>query len=229
MPLKIAVLNLMPNKIETEQQLKKKIGDLDKSVKFTFIRTATYNPKNTDLNYLNKFYYELNDIKNDNFDAFICTGAPLEKIPFESVLYWDELTKIFDWSKKNIFSSYFICWGAQAALYHYYGIKKYLMKKKLSGIFSQKLMLENERLTKKFSNEIPVPVSRYATTNISDIKKNKDLTLILHSKLSGPCLISNKQENENDVEKLFKISNKNKVKRKSSSSAEELILNEIRK
>ena len=195
MSLKIAVLNLMPNKIETEQQLKKKISGLNKNPDFTFIKTATYTSKNTDLNYLNKFYYELNDIKNVNFDAFICTGAPLEKIPFESVIYWNELTEIFDWSRKNIFSSYFICWGAQAALYHYYGIKKYLMKKKLSGIFNQKKML-NDSLIKQFPLEILVPVSRYATTKISDIKKNTDLTLILNSNISGPCLIANKNNNE---------------------------------
>ena len=196
MSLKIAVLNLMPNKIETEQQLKKKIVGLNKNLEFIFIKTSTYTPKNTDINYLNKFYFELNDIKSENFDGFICTGAPLEKIPFESVIYWNELTEIFNWSRKNIFSSYFICWGAQAALYHYYGIKKYLIGKKLSGIFNQKKMKKDEKLTKQLSSEIPVPVSRYATTKISDINKIKELTLILNSNISGPCLIANKNNNE---------------------------------
>ena len=196
MSLKIAVLNLMPKKIETEKQLKKKIVGLNKSINFTFIKTATYTPKNTDIDYLNKFYFEFDEIKNKDFDGFICTGAPLEKIPFESVIYWDELTKILNWCKKNIFSSFFICWGAQAALYHYYKIEKHLMKEKISGIYSQKKMLKNEELTKQFSSEILVPVSRYATTKISDIDKNKELTLILNSNISGPCLIANKNNNE---------------------------------
>ena len=129
MTIEIAVLNLMPNKVETEQQLKKKLGSFSKNVNFTVLRTATYTSKNTDVSYLDYYYYDFDSIKNKSFNGFICTGAPLEKMPFESVIYWKELTKFFDWANKNVFSSYFICWGAQAALYHYYGIEKYLMKK----------------------------------------------------------------------------------------------------
>jgi homoserine O-succinyltransferase len=135
MSIKIAVLNLMPNKVETERHLKNKICSLDKNLDFTFIKTATYVSKNTDSKYLNNYYKELNEIKNQQFDAFVCTGAPLEKIPFESVIYWKELKEIFNWARKKTFSSYFICWGAQAALYHHYGIDKYLMEKKISGVF----------------------------------------------------------------------------------------------
>ncbi len=166
------------------------------NIDFTFIRTATYTPKNTDIKYLNKYYFIFDDIKNKNFDGFICTGAPLEKIPFESVKYWAELTKIFNWSRENIFSSYFICWGAQAALYHHYGIKKYLLEKKISGVFNQKIVTKSERITKQFSSKILVPVSRYATTKLSDINKTKELTIILNSNVSGPCLVANKNKNE---------------------------------
>ena len=138
MSINIAVLNLMPNKIETERHLKSKICSLDKKLEFTFIKTATYVSKNTDSKYLNNHYKELNEIKNQKFDAFVCTGAPLEKIPFESVIYWKELKKIFNWAREKTLSSYFICWGAQAALYHHYGIDKYLLREKVSGVFFQK-------------------------------------------------------------------------------------------
>ena len=192
MAIEIAVLNLMPNKVETEQQLKKKLGSFSKNVNFTFLRTATYTSKNTDINYLNYYYYDFDYIKNKSFNGFICTGAPLEKMPFESVIYWKELTKFFDWANKNVYSSYFICWGAQAALYHYYGIEKYLMKKKLSGIFEQKMMTQNEKLTKLLPSKLFVPVSRYATNKNADINRVKELSIILDSKVSGPCLVKNK-------------------------------------
>tara|TARA_B100001559_G_scaffold243102_1_gene206136 strand:- start:4 stop:804 length:801 start_codon:yes stop_codon:yes gene_type:complete len=196
MSIKIAVLNLMPNKVETERHLKNKICSLDKNLEFTFIKTATYVSKNTDPKYLNNYYKELDDIKDKDFDAFICTGAPLEKIPFESVIYWRELTKIFDWAREKIFSSYFICWGAQAALYHHYGIDKYLMKEKISGVFFQKKHTQTDPLTEKLPKNIPVPISRYASINESDLLKFKELELILGSKDSGPCLVVNKKDNE---------------------------------
>tara|TARA_B100000886_G_scaffold336966_1_gene296745 strand:- start:3780 stop:4583 length:804 start_codon:yes stop_codon:yes gene_type:complete len=195
MTTEIAVLNLMPKKVETEQQLKKKLGGFSKKVNYTFLRTATYTPKNTDINYLNHYYYDFDDIKKKSFNGFICTGAPLEKMPFESVIYWKELTKIFDWVNKNVFSSYFICWGAQAALYHYYGIEKYLMGKKLSGIFEQKIITQNEKLTKLLPSMIFVPVSRYATNKSADINKVRELSIIVGSKVSGPCLVANKIKN----------------------------------
>ena len=196
MSINIAVLNLMPNKVETERHLKSKICSLDKNLEFTFIKTATYVSKNTDSKYLNNYYKELNEIKNQKFDAFVCTGAPLEKIPFESVIYWKELKEIFNWARKKTFSSYFICWGAQAALYHHYGIDKYLMEKKISGVFLQKKHTQIDPLTAKLPKNIPVPVSRYASIKESDLLKFKELELILGSKDSGPCLVLNKKDNE---------------------------------
>ena len=196
MSINIAVLNLMPNKIETERHLKSKICSLDKKLEFTFIKTATYVSKNTDTKYLNNHYKELNEIKNQKFDAFVCTGAPLEKIPFESVIYWKELKEIFNWARKKTFSSYFICWGAQAALYHHYGIDKYLMRKKVSGVFFQKKHSKIDTLTEKLPKNIPVPVSRYASIKESDLLKFKELELIFGSKDSGPCLVVNKKNNE---------------------------------
>lgn len=186
----------MPNKIETERHLKSKICSLDKKLEFTFIKTATYVSKNTDTKYLNNHYKELNEIKNQKFDAFVCTGAPLEKIPFESVIYWKELKEIFNWARKKTFSSYFICWGAQAALYHHYGIDKYLMRKKVSGVFFQKKHSKIDTLTEKLPKNIPVPVSRYASIKESDLLKFKELELIFGSKDSGPCLVVNKKNNE---------------------------------
>ena len=196
MSINIAVLNLMPNKVETERHLKSKICSLDKNLEFTFIKTATYVSKNTDSKYLNNHYKEHNEIKNQKFDAFVCTGAPLEKIPFESVIYWKELKEIFNWAREKIFSSYFICWGAQAALYHHYGIDKHLMKKKISGVFFQKKHTQIDPLTKKLPKNIPVPVSRYASIKESDLLKFKELELIFGSKDSGPCLVVNKKNNE---------------------------------
>ena len=186
----------MPNKVETERHLKSKICSLDQKLEFTFIKTATYVSKNTDSKYLNNHYKELNEIKNQKFDAFVCTGAPLEKIPFESVIYWKELKEIFNWARKKTFSSYFICWGAQAALYHHYGIDKYLMREKVSGVFFQKKHSQIDPLTEKLPKNIPVPVSRYASIKESDLLKFKELELIFGSKDSGPCLVVNKRNNE---------------------------------
>ena len=130
-PLKILILNLMPKKVETETQLLRLLGNTPLQVEVELLQTATYTPKNTSQEHLLKFYKTFDDVKDQRFDGMIITGAPVEKMAFEEVSYWPELCTIMEWARNNVFSTYFICWGAQAALYYYYGIPKYLLPHKL--------------------------------------------------------------------------------------------------
>ena len=134
-PLKILILNLMPKKIETETQLLRLLGNTPLQVEVELLQTATYTSKNTPQEHLLKFYKTFDEIKDQRFDGMIITGAPVEKMEFEQVSYWPELCTIMEWARHNVFCTYFICWGAQAALYHYYGIPKYLLPEKLFGVF----------------------------------------------------------------------------------------------
>ena len=139
-PLKICILNLMPLKEETELQLLRALSNTPLQVDVTFITVKTHESKNTDKSHLNKFYQTFEEIKNNNYDGMIITGAPVEKLEFEEVNYWDELITVMEWSKKHVTSTIHICWGAQAGLYYHYGIKKELLPKKLSGVYKHRVM-----------------------------------------------------------------------------------------
>ena len=134
-PLKLAILNIMPTKIVTETQLLRLLGNTPLQVDVTFLRTSTHNPKNTPLEHLESFYRTFEQIRGMKFDGLIITGAPVEKLEFSQVHYWNELTDIMKWSRKNVYSTMHICWGAQAGLYYNYGIEKRVLDKKLSGVY----------------------------------------------------------------------------------------------
>ena len=192
-PLKIGILNLMPTKIETETQLLRLIGNSPLQVEVVLIRPKDHVAKNTSHEHLRTFYTTFDAIKDSKMDGLIITGAPVEQLPFEEVDYWDELTEIMDWSKKNVFSTLHICWAAQAGLYHYYGIPKYALDKKIFGVFRHQVTDHSEQLTRGFDDVFYAPHSRYTEVWREDIEKNPKLKIIAESPEAGVYLVSAKK------------------------------------
>ncbi|RXJ69698.1 homoserine O-succinyltransferase [Halarcobacter ebronensis] len=191
-PLKIIILNLMPNKIETETQLLRLLGNTPLQTEITLLKTATYKSKHTSEDHLESFYKTFDEIKKHTFDGLIITGAPIETMPFEQVSYWDELTKIMDFSKTNVTSTLHICWGSQAGLYYHHGIQKYEQNKKTFGVFEHELFNKTNPLLRGFDDEAYIPHSRYTTVLKKDIDKIDELELLLYSEDSGVCLVASK-------------------------------------
>ena len=191
-PLEIAIINLMPTKVVTETQLMRLLSNSPLQVNITLISTSTYVGKNTPLEHLERFYKSFDEVKNKKFDGMIITGAPVEEIEFSEVKYWKELEEIFEYAKTNVTSTMFICWGAQAALHYYYGIKKYPLEKKLFGIFKHKKFLPYEKLLKGTDDRFYMPHSRHTTVKIDDIKACNDLVLIASSKEAGASIMRSK-------------------------------------
>ena len=160
-PLRILILNLMPIKHVTETQLLRLLGNTPLQVEVDFIYTKSYIPTHTSQDYLTEFYGTFDDVRDKKYDGFIITGAPVELLEFEEVAYWSELTEIMDWSLTNVWSTFHICWGAQAALYHHYGVSKYTLDEKISGVFKHRLCVEHEKLFRGFDDEFFVPHSRH--------------------------------------------------------------------
>ena len=193
-PLNIAILNLMPEKERTELQLLRLLGNTPLQVNVTFLYTATHNSKNISKSHLDNFYETFEDVKNRRFDGLIITGAPIEHLQFEDVNYWDELKKIMDWSKDNVTSVLHICWGAQAALYHHYGIDKYELPEKCSGVFNHSLSDATVKLVQGFNDEFNAPHSRYTTVSSEEIRMNPNLTLLAESDDAGAFIIMSNDE-----------------------------------
>lgn len=191
-PLNILILNLMPEKEKTELQLLRLLGNTPLQVNVTFLNTATYESKNVSKNHLDSFYTTFEHVKNRRYDGLIITGAPIEHLPFEDVVYWDELKQIMDWSKTNVTSTLHICWGAQAALYHHYGINKFELPKKLSGIYSHQLTDPTVELTRGFNDVFTAPHSRYTSVSIEEIEQEQDLQLLAVSEEAGAFIILSK-------------------------------------
>ena len=190
-PLKILILNLMPIKSVTETQLLRLLGNTPLQVEVTFIYTRTYTPTHTEHDYLTEFYGTFDDVRRKNYDGFIITGAPIELIDFEDVAYWQELTEIMNWSKSHVWSTFHICWGAQAALYHHYGVPKYLMSEKLSGVYKHRLCVQHEKLFRGFDDEFYVPHSRNTEIRRADIEKVPALTILSESDEAGIYAVAN--------------------------------------
>ena len=184
-PLRILILNLMPTKIVTETQLLRLLGNTSLQVEVDFIYTATYEPKNVSQEHLSEFYGTFADVKHKKYDGLIITGAPVEKIEFEEVQYWAELCEIMEWSKKHVFSTLYICWGAQAGLYYHHGVKKHLLAEKMFGVFPHSLKVEHEKLFRGFDDEFFVPHSRHTEVRRADIEQVADLTILAESKEAG--------------------------------------------
>ena len=194
-PMKVLLLNLMPRKRDTEIQFARLLGNSPLQIELTLMTTASYQPKNEETTYLNEFYYTLDEIKNNFYDALIITGAPVETLPFEEVAYWKELINIIEWSDTHIFQRVGICWGAQALLYHQFQIPKYSLKDKIFGIFSHQINQAKLRLMQGFTDNFPMPVSRHTETKISDIKKYLQFDILAYSEKAGIGMIIN---NNND-------------------------------
>ncbi|MDR1579606.1 MAG: homoserine O-succinyltransferase [Synergistaceae bacterium] len=188
-PIRIAVLNLMPNKSETELQLLRLLGGTPLQVEVDFIHVASHVSKNTLLSHLETFYKTFDRIRERCYDGLIITGAPVETLPFEHVDYWPELCSVMEWSKYNVYSTYHICWGAQAGLYYHYGMEKYPLDRKLSGVFAHCSVMPNHPLLWGFDDVYYAPHSRYTTIRAEDLRTRSRLRLLSSSEDAGAYII----------------------------------------
>ena len=184
-PLKVAILNLMPNKIATETQLSRLLGNTPLQVELELIHTSSYHSKNTSSEHLLAFYKTFDDVKDQKFDGMIITGAPVEKMEFEEVEYWNELCEIMEWTKTHVHSTFHICWGAQAGLYYHYGIGKYPLESKLFGVFEHTADYKNSMLLRGFDDKFFVPHSRHTTVKREEIEKVPALKIVASSEKAG--------------------------------------------
>jgi homoserine O-succinyltransferase len=189
-PLRVLILNLMPTKIVTETQLLRKLSNTPLQLEVEFIHAASHNSKNVSAEHLNSFYTTFDCVKHLRYDAMIITGAPVELMPFTDVDYWDELREIMDWTTTNVHSTLHICWGAQAALYHHYGIGKYELPEKLFGVFDHKVLVPNKPFFFGFDDVFRMPHSRYTTVYRDDILANApELELLAESSEAGAAIV----------------------------------------
>lgn len=211
-PLKILLLNLMPTKIETETQILRLLSNTPLQIELELLQTSTYQSKNTSKEHLTSFYKTFDEVKETNFDGLIITGAPVEMMEFKEVDYWEELCEIMEWSKTNVHSTFYICWAAQAGLYYHYGIPKYTLDKKLSGIYKHKLLNAKSRLFRGFDSEFTAPHSRNTDIKVDDILKVPELKLMSVSDEAGVYIVGSKDSkhffvtghSEYDVDTLSK-------------------------
>ncbi len=189
-PLSIALLNLMPTKITTETQLLRLIGNTPIQVDVTFLHPETHISKNTPEEHLLKFYNTFSEIRDKKFDGLIITGAPVEQMPFEEVNYWDELKEIMDWSLHHVYSTFHICWGAQAGLYHHFGIPKYPIPEKMSGVFEHRVTKQNVMLLRGFDERFYAPHSRHTEIRRKDIDEVPELNILAESDEAGVYIVS---------------------------------------
>ena len=188
-PLEIIVLNLMPIKQDTELQLLRGLSNTPLQIDVTFLQMSSHVSKNTSASHIKKFYQTFEEVKNNNYDGMIITGAPVEKLDFEEVNYWDELTTVMEWSKKHVTSTIHICWGAQAGLYYHYGIKKELLPRKLSGVYKHRVMNRKEPLVIGFDDVFMAPHSRYTQASRQQIIDNPRLKVLADSDEAGIYIV----------------------------------------
>lgn len=184
-PIQILILNLMPLKEETELQLLRSLSNTPLQVDVTFMAVKSHESKNTSLSHLNKFYQTFDLLKHKKFDGMIITGAPVEQMEFEEVDYWDELVTIMDWSRENVTSTLYLCWGAQAGLYHHFGLKKRLLDHKMFGLFWHKVANRKIPLVRGFDDMFLAPHSRHTEVPMEEIRACKDLTVLAESEEAG--------------------------------------------
>lgn len=191
-PMKVLLLNLMPNKIETETQLLRLLSNTPLQVDVEFLRIHDKESKNTPKAHMNSFYRDFEDVKDLNFDGLIITGAPLGQIDFDDVSYWNQIREIFDWSQQHITSTLFLCWAAHAAFYHLYGLKRYIRDSKISGVFLHKRRKVHDPLLRGFDDEFWVPHSRYAQMDVEQLSRHSDLEILADSPESGAYIVVSK-------------------------------------
>ena len=189
-PLRILLLNLMPTKIATETQLARLLGNTPLQVELVLLKVESHVSKNTTEEHMINFYQTFDSVKDQTFDGMVITGAPVERMPFEEVDYWQELCEIFEWSKTHVFSTFHICWGAQAGLYYHYGIQKKPLPKKLSGVYRHRVTHKGSILFRGFDDSFMVPQSRYTTVDKEDILARPELKILAESDEAGVYAIS---------------------------------------
>ncbi|AGI47647.1 homoserine O-succinyltransferase [Thermoplasmatales archaeon BRNA1] len=195
-PLEIIVLNLMPTKVETEIQIMRLLSNTPLQINVTLLQMSTHVSKNISQEYLDKFYATFDEVKDRKWDGLIITGAPVENIDFSEVDYWDELCEIMDWSVKNVFSTMHICWGAQAGLYHHYGVDKYPLEEKMSGVFPHRALVGDDPLLRGCDDVFWFPHSRHTEVRARDILKNPHLHIIAVSDEAGVGIVISEKANQ---------------------------------
>ncbi|HIX98538.1 homoserine O-succinyltransferase [Faecalicatena contorta] len=187
-PIRIGLLNLMPLKEDTELQILRSMSNTPLQIDVVFINVSSHESKNTSTSHLNKFYLPFKEVKDQKFDGFIITGAPVEQMPFEEVDYWEELTEIMEWTKTNVTSTLHLCWGAQAALYYHYGIDKVPLEKKLFGVFSHRVLNRKIPLVRGFDDVFLAPHSRHTDVPADRIRADGRITILAESEKAGAFL-----------------------------------------
>ena len=187
-PLWIAILNLMPTKVDTETQLLRLLGNTPLQLQISLLHMESHESRNTSGEHLEAFYTTFEAIKHQKFDGLVITGAPIEQLPFEEVDYWDELTEVMDWSRENVFSTMHVCWGAQAGLYHHYGVPKYPLPRKMFGVFGHRILDPHSRVLSGFDEVFPAPHSRHTDVRAADIEAADGVDLLAVSDEAGVYL-----------------------------------------
>jgi len=199
-PLQIALLNLMPEKPKTETQLARLLGATPLQVELTLLTTSTYRPQNVPLSHLQSFYREWTEVRHQKFDGLIVTGAPVELMAFDDVKYWPELAAILDWSRTNVHSCFHICWGAQAALYHFHGVPKHTLPVKRFGVYTHYVIERRDAqrpgLLRGFDDYFLVPVSRHTEVRRQDIPRDSGLEILAVSNAAGLCLLHHPEDRD---------------------------------
>ncbi len=189
-PLRIALLNLMPNKIKTETQFARLIGASPLQVELTLVRITNHTPKNTSQDHMLAFYDTWQDVRDQKFDGLIITGAPIEQMPFEDVTYWDEMTKILDWTQTHVHSTMHICWAAQAALHHFHGVNKHPLAQKAFGVYRHRNLNPASTYLRGFSDDFSMPVSRWTEVRRAELPTDHGLEVLMESDEMGLCLVN---------------------------------------
>ncbi|MGE0752997.1 MAG: homoserine O-succinyltransferase [Variibacter sp.] len=188
-PMRIGLLNLMPNKIKTETQIARLLGATPLQVELTLVKMSNHVARNTPSEHIISFYRDFEDVRSEKFDGFIITGAPVETMPFEEVTYWDELREVFDWTQTNVHGTFNICWGAQAAVYHFHGMPKYQLPAKAFGVFRHRNLAPASPYLRGFSDDFSIPVSRWTEVKREDIPASSGLQVLMEADETGLCLL----------------------------------------
>ncbi|NNJ60861.1 MAG: homoserine O-succinyltransferase [Dactylosporangium sp.] len=187
-PLRIAIVNLMPTKVDTETQLLRLLGNTPLQVQITLLRMDSHESRNTSREHLAAFYATFDQVRTQKFDGLVVTGAPVELLPFEEVDYWPELCEVMDWSTDHVFSTLHVCWGAQAGLYHRFGVKKYPLEQKMFGVFQHQVLDPHSPILSGFDEVFPAPHSRHTEVRSEDVRATPGLTLLAESAQAGVYL-----------------------------------------
>jgi homoserine O-succinyltransferase len=195
-PLRIAILNLMPLKITTETDLVRLLSNSPLQIELSFMKVKSHTSKNTPIEHMQAFYTDFENMRDQNYDGFIITGAPVEHLDFEQVGYWEEMTEIFEWARHHVTSTLYICWAAQAGLYHHYGIPKYPLEKKMFGIFKHVVSNPELPIFRGFDDEFYIPHSRHTEIRREDIERRPELSILAESDESGVYMVMAREGRE---------------------------------